>query len=83
MSDRREVVKCVISGPEKGQVEGHDVYMYTIVGGILADKRIHDFDAKEVVLAGPTWGLLDALERTPQGYVDCVLDDANGILANL
>ena len=83
MSTRREVVKCVVSGPEKAQVEGRDVYMYTIVGAILADKRIHDFDANKVVLAGSTWGLLDALERTPQGYADCSLDDANSVLTNL
>lgn len=83
MSNRREVVKCVVSGPEKGQVDGRDVYMYTVVGAILADKRIHAFDAKEVILAGPTWGLLDALERTPQGYADCSLVDANSVLAHL
>ncbi len=80
MSNRREVVKGVLWGPEKGQVEGNNVYMYAFVGGIITDKKIHDFDAREVVLAGPTWGLLDALERSPQGYVDFRANDANGVL---
>lgn len=82
---RKQAFKGVVWPREPVEIDGETAHRYAVVGVLLTDEPIDGFDVSEVILAGKSSGLAEALEHAEQGTDEhrAGLGDATDVLCSL
>lgn len=79
----RQAFKGVVWPREPTAIDGEHVHRYAVVGVLLTSKPIPGFDVSEIILAGRSPGLAEALGQAELGGCNWQLGDANDVLCSL